>query len=569
MIAKQLSQQLLTTALLLALVVIGVSSAPLSAEMGPPIPDDKKIIGFASIVMSPAYLKEHIAEVERIPFDGLVFTIYGNDWSYRKTGQEHLFFGGHRYQPGDFSNDLADLKATKFKQFTDNFILIQTSARGSITTGDPKDGNLDWFDPAWDGIVQNGSLVAKLAKDAGFKGIFLDVEDYRGSLGPWKGRHIFDYEVYPYKDKHTRKEFTAQLQLRGRQFMQAVVDAYPDITIIMIQNTGWGKENQLGFFVRGMLEAKGQATLIDGLELGYKKVTRKEFAGLRKTAEGLQPQEKLFESMQYAFGLWVDPTPDKFGGWHTDPADFHKNFYSAKEWENTLYAALTESDKYVWLYTWHESVWFTPMVRPIPMANQCKLCPHEKVPAEYAQAFIDCRKPHDLDWTPKAMQDRWFYVDGAVLVEGDKITGNEENLLDNADFEHWGDKANTPPVAWVLNGHDPLVRKEEKIVKSGKYSVALSVAGIQGHTMVQRYLPASSYAGKYAGKTITLGAWVCSSHAESAVQILDFVDGSHTTSTGEAPGDGKWHFVTTTKTIRPDATGEIVLRISQWMPFDK
>ena len=33
--------------------------------------------------------------------------------------------------------------------------------------------------------------------------------------------------------------------------------------------------------------------------------------------------------------------------------------------------------------------------------------------------------------------------------------------------------------------------------------------------------------------------------------------------------DGKWHFVTTTKTIRPDATGEIVLRISQWMPFDK
>ncbi len=212
----------MTIALPLLLGLFGCTSA--WAEMGPPIPADKKIIAYAGIVMSPAYLKEHIAEVERVPFDGMTFTVYGNDWSHRKTGQEHLFFGGHRYQPGDFSNDLADLKATKFKRFTDNFIHVQTSARGSAVTSNPQDGNLDWFDPAWDGIVQNSALVAKLAKDAGFKGLFLDVEDYPGSLGPWKGKHIFDYEVYPYKDKHTREEFCAQMQLRGRQFMKAVVE---------------------------------------------------------------------------------------------------------------------------------------------------------------------------------------------------------------------------------------------------------------------------------------------------------------------------------------------------------
>ena len=141
----------MTIVLSLLLCLFGCTSA--SAEMGPPIPDDKKIIGFAGIVMSPAYLREHIADVERIPFDGLTFTVYGNDWKHRKTGQEHLFFGGHRYKPGDFSNDLADLKATKFKRFTDNFILVQTSARGSVVTGNPKDGNLDWFDPAWDGVA--------------------------------------------------------------------------------------------------------------------------------------------------------------------------------------------------------------------------------------------------------------------------------------------------------------------------------------------------------------------------------------------------------------------------------
>ena len=542
-----------------------VECTSVSAEMGPPVPDYKKVIGFAGIVMTPAYLRAHVADVERIPLDGLVFTVYGNDWKHRRTGQEDLFFGGHRFKPGDLSNDLADLEATRFQRFTDNFILLQSSARGSVVTGDPSDGNLDWFDPAWDGIAKNGAIVAKLAKEAGFKGIMLDVEDYQGSLGPWKGKHIFDYEVYPYKDKHTRDQFAAQMQLRGRQFMKAIGDAYPDITIIMIQSTGWGRENQLGFFVRGMLEAKGQATLIDGLEQGYQKVTRKEFVSLRKMAEGRQPKEKLFESIQYAFGLWVDPHPNRYGGWHTDPADFHKNFYSAKEWENTLYAALTESDKYVWMYTWHESVWFTPIVRPIPMAKQCMLCPHEKIPDEYAQAFIDCRKPHDLDWSPQSVEGRWLYVDGAVLVEGDKIAGNQVNLLENPDFEQWGDEPNTAPTTWVLNGHDPLIRRDDKHVKSGKHAVALSVAGIQGSTMVQKYLPAA----KYAGKTLTLGAWMQGRRTEVGVQILDFVQGSHTTSSGSGPGDGEWHFVTVTRAIRPDATGVVILRLVQSMPVLK
>jgi hypothetical protein len=555
------SRQAFTITSCLLFLLIG--SSVCVAEMGPPISDEKKIIGFAGIVMSPAYLRERIVDVERMPFDGLVFTVYGNDWKYRKTGQEHLFFGGHRYQPGDFSNDLADLKATKFTRFTDNFIHIQTSARGSATTGNPKDGNLDWFDPAWDGIVQNGALVAKLAKDAGFKGFFLDVEDCPGSLGPWEGKHIFNYEVYPYKNKHTREAFCAQMQLRGRQYMQAVVEAYPDITIVMLQNTGWGKEDQLGFFVRGMLEARGNATIIDGLERGYEKVTRKELVGLRRMAESGQPKEKLFEAIQYAFGLWVDPHPNRYGGWHTeDPAEF----YSPNEWENALYGALTETDKYVWMFTVHGAVWYTPFVRPIPMANNCQLCEHPKVPDAYVQAIINARNPHDLDWSPKIGAERWFYIDEAVLVEGDKITGDQPNLLENPGFEQWTDAPNSPPVAWDLNGHDPLIRSEDTHVKGGKHSVALSVGGIQGHTMVQKSIPAEDY----AGKTITLGAWMRSTaESETCVQILDFVRGSHTTSTGAVEGDGKWHYITTTKTIRPDATGLIVLRLSQWMPLLK
>jgi len=407
--------------------------------------------------------------------------------------------------------------------------------------------------------------VAQLAKDAGLKGFFLDVEDYAGSLGPWEGKHIFDYESSPSKDEHTIEETAAQVQLRGQEFMAAVGKAYPDITIIIIQNTGWGKENLVGFFVKGMFEARGQANLVDGGEGAYYNVTHNEFAALRKTAEECHAQDKVFGPMQYALGVWIDPYPNKYGGWHTDPADFHKNYRSPRELENTLYAALTETDKYVWLYTWHESVWFTPIVRPIPMVNQCILCPHEKVPDEYVQALIDCRKPHDLNWAPKVVQDRWFYIDGAVLVEGDKITGNEPNLLDNADFEQWSDGPDALPLSWHLNGYDVVISREETLVKSGKYSVALTTSRLQGPVMVQRHLPASSY----AGKTITLGAWMRAKYNSVAVQILDSVQGMHETSTGEGPGDGKWHFVTVTRTIRPDASGNVVLRIPQWVPFLK
>ena len=125
--------------------------------MGPPIPKHKKVIGFAVNTVEPAYLREHVADVERMPLDGLVISVYPDDWKWSKTGQEGMFFGGRRFTRADFGKGLADLKAARFTRFTDNFIQVETSARGSVATGDPRDGNLDWFDPNWLGIAENGA----------------------------------------------------------------------------------------------------------------------------------------------------------------------------------------------------------------------------------------------------------------------------------------------------------------------------------------------------------------------------------------------------------------------------
>ena len=555
-----------STTVLWVLAYLGLCNSAW-AQLGPPIAADKKIIGFACNVVEPAYLREHVADIERLPLDGLNISVYADDWGPRRTGQEGMLFGGRRFQRADFNKALVDLKATRFKRLTDNFIQVETSARGSAVTGKPTDGNLDWFDSNWSYIAENGAVVAWLAKEAGFKGLFLDVEHYTGSLGPWRGEHIFSYSASPSKGEYTLQETAAQVQGRGRQWMRAVRQAYPTITIIIIQSTGWSGHGLVEPFVRGMLEERGQATLIDGGEGGYFRITHKDFAALRNAAEGSHAPDKLFAPIQYALGVWVDPTPDKYGGWHTKPADFQKNYRSPLELESTLYGALTEVDKYVWLYVWHPNVWFTPVVRPRPMLGQCALCPHEKVPDAYVQALIDCRKPHDLSWAPAVSLDRMFYFDDAVLVEGKTITGKETNLLTNPGFEEWSAEPKAKPDRWTVAGEGPVIAREQRLVKSGRYAARLTTDRTSGHVLIDMRLPAE----RFAGKTITLGTWL---HADiedvAGVEILDFVQGRHEVSNGEGhPGDGQWHFVTVTRSIRPDATGRIVLRLSVHVPFVK
>ena len=70
---------------------------------------------------------------------------------------------------------------------------------------------------------------------------------------------------------------------------------------------------------------------------------------------------------------------------------------------------------------------------------------------------------------------------------------------------------------------------------------------------------------------MTFGSWVHSGIKDAAgVEILDFVGTMHeVSSSGGHPGDRRWHFVTVTRKIRDDATGQIVLRLSAHVPFIK
>ena len=551
---------------LVSLVVAGLHGAD-APRLGAPVGDHKKIIGFAVNTVEPRYLRKHVADIEQLPLDGLNISVYPDDWGPTRSGQEGLFFGGRRFSRDEFRQALDDLQHTPFKRFTDNFIQLETSARGSAVSGNVTDGNLDWFDPQWSTIANNGAVVAWLARSAGFKGLFLDIEHYTGSLGPWQGADIFNYAAAPSRSEHTLRETATQVVRRGAEWMHAVQQAYPTITIIIIQNTGWHGNGLVQHFVRGMLQTRGQATLIDGGSDAYSHITHRDFAGLRKAAASTHASDPLFSPLQYAFGIWVDPNPNQYGGWHTEAEHFERNYRSPLELEQTLYGALTVADEYVWLYVWHPAVWFTPRVRPRPMLSQCKLCPHAKVPDAYLRALTACRDPHDLDWRPAVSADRLFYFDDTILVEGTTIPEDAENLLANAGMELW--EATTPPKPslWSVAGEGPLSAQEARIVKSGRSSIRLTTSRTHGHVLIDMRLPAT----RFAGKTITFGSWVHSGIKDAAgVEILDFVGTMHEVSGGTGhPGDRRWRFVKVTRTIRPDATGQIVLRLSAHVPFIK
>ena len=186
------SQSYRTGISLLAATLILCQSAS-GSELGAAVSSDKKLIALATNnhAVSPAYLRQHVKEMEKqFPLDGLVICVYYDTWaaeagprkqaerSRLKTGQEVMFFGGRQFTRDDFQQELNDLKATEFKKFTDNFILLTTTERGAHWTGKVEHGNLDGFDPGWKRIAENGEVAAWIAREAGFKGIFLDAEQY-------------------------------------------------------------------------------------------------------------------------------------------------------------------------------------------------------------------------------------------------------------------------------------------------------------------------------------------------------------------------------------------------------
>ena len=335
----------------------------------------KKLIEFGWDEPGPAFMRQHVAQMEATPFDGCVFHVDAIDEKGTAIPFTWQCWSKRAFKPSELQQSLDDLKATPFHRFTDNFLRFNTAP-----------GDIDWFDD-FSAVVNNAKLAASAAHEAKCAGILFDIEQYAHPL--------FDYSKQ--RDAKTKpwSVYAEQARQRGREVMSAFQDGYPDVTIMLTfgyslpwhqahndpKQLAQAKYGLLAPFLDGMFDAaRGKSRIIDGYESSYTFKDTSRFAPAYETmSKGVLPivanPEAFHTHGQFGFGIWMDGNSQKLK-WN--PTEFSKNFYSPAAFEKTVRAALDHTDEYVWIYT-EQPKWWTAAGPP------------DRLPAAYDAALRKAR----------------------------------------------------------------------------------------------------------------------------------------------------------------------------------
>ncbi|NER34622.1 MAG: hypothetical protein F6J93_11445 [Oscillatoria sp. SIO1A7] len=330
--------------------------------------EGKKIIEWGWSTPSPTYIKEHIEELEQLPFDGLGIELKVNQGSIHpyNSGWNYLFswnvWGRKALNPEDYSESIEALKNTQFNKFTDNFLIFHVMP-----------GIVDWYDDDFKSVIANVKLAAEIVKDCHLKGILLDVEHYRAALPP------FSYASQLHSDRQDFEDYQKKVRARGREFMKAINKVSKEIDILLTfgyqisnyqnQSLEASVYGLLPAFLDGMLEAAANSMIFDGWEYSYGYKTEKEFEEARKSIkinflDITKVRESFIKHYRASFGLWVDYR-------HSfDRNDFNKNYFTPKDFESSVKLALKHSDRYVWI--WSESIGWWKGQMPQPYIDALK-----------------------------------------------------------------------------------------------------------------------------------------------------------------------------------------------------
>ncbi len=347
--------------------MVSLAAGPLIVRAGEP-PRPKKLIEWGGNEPDSRFLRAHIEQMEKLPFDGVIFHVAGDH-------NENLcwdIWGDRRFAVSQFQNSLADLKATAFHRFTERFVRVNVTP-----------GKVDWFDDAaWAIVAQNFGVAAEIAKQGNCTGIMFDDEQYQGAL--------FDYRQQKHRDTKSFAEYGSKVRQRGREWMQQVAGHNPNITILLtfgypITRPRPGEkdrsESDYGLwadFLDGMLSACAPGTrIVDAFEnsYGYRRPEQFEraYRTIKEKALGWTGEKEAYRRhVQAGFGIWMDNDWNKHG-WNA--TDFSKNYFKPEGFGESVRLALQRSDEYVWIYT-EKPRWWT----------------NENLPAAYVKALEAARK---------------------------------------------------------------------------------------------------------------------------------------------------------------------------------
>jgi hypothetical protein len=141
----------------------------------------------------------------------------------------------------------------------------------------------------------------------------------------------------------------------------------------------------------------------------------------------------------------------------------------------------------------------------------------------------------------------FVYMEGTA---GDPVL-NSVNLS-NPSFES-GD----PPEGWTYRNSTQVSRVSD--AKVGSYSLKYEYPGGGSYPYVMAQQTFNNT--EWAGKTLTVGAWVRSNSANTRLGFMELGGSWWTNSTGGTSGDGQWHWLMCTATIPASLTANWTIAV--------
>ena len=358
----------------------------------------RKLIEWAAVEPTTAFMREHIRTMEQLPFDGLIFHL--------KTDEDVQMvwnmWSDTPFTIDQFSRAIADLKATSFERFTERFL------RCNVTPG-----NIDWTDnDGWEVVAGNFRTAAQIVHRTGCRGIMFDTEQYVNLPFSWPPQTPEERDAAAARRADSRNtdsqsdiepatvppEIAAIVRQRGREWIRAINAECPDITILIsyayraAQPTDGESFRLYGYelipaFLDGVLEAASDSTrIVDAWEYSYPYRSRAEFEKARRTMKEdaihwTSVPDEYTQHVTAGFGLWMD-FDVRGHEWH--PENVSLNYNTPGQFRKNLDDAFELTDEYVWIYT-GQAKWWTDV----------------KLPEEYRKAVEEsrtaARKPNAVD----------------------------------------------------------------------------------------------------------------------------------------------------------------------------
>ena len=432
--------------------------APLpAAEPLPQVEDQrrpKRLIATGWDNPDAARLRENLAEMERRPFDGVVVQLVGRD----EAGEAvPLYWAFHErpWQREWFREEVARLAECEFRTITDNFLLLLANP-----------GHVDWFDDeGWRAIVDHCRIAAWAARAGGMQGIAFDPEPYAPPAAQ------FHYAAQPQYAEHSFDGYYAKARQRGAEMMAAIVEEYPDITLLCyfmnsvvaaaadqpdprraLEPMGYGL---LPAFIDGWLDAAPPTvTFVDGCETAYRFNSPEQFLRAAVDIKGIcqnlvspENRARYRAQVEVGFGIYLDAywnPPDS--PWYIDGLGGPR----VDRLRANTAAALAAADTYVWIYGEQFRWWPTPNPRvgektwPAALPGSEAALRFVRDPVAFARDTLARRKTEGT--LVNLARNGSFDEETATSVDGQPIPWRESNPP--AGWSAWQREGSDGRFAW-------------------------------------------------------------------------------------------------------------------------